>query len=271
MNKKSAFTLIELLLGVTIVGILGALIISAVSSAREQALAAESTNNIRQLTLANQAYASDRGHYVPYGTTSNNNIRWHSSRSKGDFDGQGGYLSDYLEGGQVRYCPVLEEMPRDSSTLPFDAGAGGYGYNDFYLGRPLPDQVPPRQRGPQPKVPPRGNWIANIPDPSRTVMFTSTAIARAGGIEETDLAAPFRSVTRSGLGVPMTPTVHFRFQGQALVAWADGHVTMEIPNPDAPIKHNAYGDDNEANSIGWFGPIEWNGYWNPRYGNGVAY
>jgi hypothetical protein len=39
-------------------------------------------------------------------------------------------------------------------------------------------------------------------------------------------------------------------------------VTLERPSLFRPL--NFYGGDNEKEGIGWFGPAEENGYWNPK-------
>jgi hypothetical protein len=49
----------------------------------------------------------------------------------------------------------------------------------------------------------------------------------------------------------------------AIVGWCDGHISMETK-----VARNAgddpYGGDPEAHNLGWFGPDDDNGYWNPR-------
>jgi len=262
------FTLIELLTVIAILGVLGTIVMSVAGEARYHAAKAESASNIRQLVIANQAYAADHGTYAPWGNL-RNNVRWHSAREGGAFDRSGGYLSPYLgEDKRVRRCPVLEGFISADTGDAFDAGAGGYGYNSIYLGSDpsLIGWRPPAGASREDAVSWReqGRPAGHVTDKSNVVMFTSSAIARGGGIVETDEAVPYRSLTPEGLGGVMTPTVHFRFRGKALVAWADGHVTFEAPNPDVSASHNVYGDDNASHALGWFGPTEWNGFWNPR-------
>ena len=60
----------------------------------------------------------------------------------------------------------------------------------------------------------------------------------------------------------LQPSLHFRANGRALIAWCDGHVTAEKPSRlGGP---NYYGADNTENLIGWVGAEKENGFWNPN-------
>ncbi|HOJ39853.1 MAG TPA: DUF1559 domain-containing protein, partial [bacterium] len=63
-RQKQAFTLIELLVVIAIIAILAALLLPALSRAREQARAAACISNIKNMGLAWHMYAAD-WEYVP--------------------------------------------------------------------------------------------------------------------------------------------------------------------------------------------------------------
>lgn len=65
--RKSAFTLIELLTVIAIIGILAAIIIPTVGSVRKKAQSVRCTSNLRQIGVAIRVFANDnKGMMVPY-------------------------------------------------------------------------------------------------------------------------------------------------------------------------------------------------------------
>ncbi|MBN1444838.1 MAG: DUF1559 domain-containing protein [Candidatus Omnitrophica bacterium] len=65
MEKKKGFTLIELLVVVAIIAILAAMLLPALSNAREKARAAHCLNNLKQIALAVEMYGNDWDGWFP--------------------------------------------------------------------------------------------------------------------------------------------------------------------------------------------------------------
>jgi len=262
MRSRRAFTLIELLTVIVIVGVLVGILVPVVSAVRRSARQAVSTSNLRQLATSTLTYIAEQRGLFPPAMSFDNNTRWHGARPSlsAPFDPAKGWLGPYLgRDGRVKICPAWAALDLAPDAESFETGAGGYGYNMTYLGGPIPDT---------PTGPYRPARFATLPQPSRTVMFATTALARSNGLQEYPFAEPPQWLNPGGgLEGESQPSVHFRFSGKALIAWCDGRVSAEMPNAAAWPGPNYYGGDNRKSGIGWFGPVEANGYWNPLFPN----
>ena len=254
----SGFTLVELL--VTVAVLLGLAAIAGTSAQMliERARIVESSANLRSLAIANATYVADHGCYCP-AYDQFNNRRWHGSRSSAGakFDPTSGFLSPYLgKSMRVTACPLFTAIVTGSSS--FEDGSGGYGYNSAYIGG-----RPGGAIHPQTKIL-ISESTANVPNPGRTIMFTTAAYALPGGLQESAECMPrFPDYGSGPVGTKLSPTVHFRAGGRALVAWCDGSVTAELKTLSSPGS-NPHGGDAEKWNLGWCGPEENNGWWNPR-------
>jgi prepilin-type N-terminal cleavage/methylation domain-containing protein/prepilin-type processing-associated H-X9-DG protein len=257
--KYRGFTLVEVLVVVVLVAALSSTGFFLARQMILRARIAESSNNLRNLVIANQGYEIDHGVYCP-ADNQGNSLRWHGRRSSGQgkFDPTEGLLSPYLgKSRRVNICPLFQAMVLDAES--FEAGTGGYGYNAAYIGG---KPGCPWDRSTKLRLSERA---ANVWNPARTVMFTTTAYARAGGLQEYPYCEPpFWDFGSGPSGSRPSPSVHFRANGKAIVAWCDGSVTLESNNRENEHGDNPHGGDSHEFDLGWFGTEENNGAWNPR-------
>lgn len=252
MHRSAGFTLLEMVVAAAILALLITLGAPAFSGVLVSGRISASSSNLRELAMANQLYAADNGGFYCPAQEMHNLVRWHGKRlaTNAPFDPTQGYLSPYLgHEGRVKMCPLFARMVNGRAS--FEDGTGGYGYNAAYIGG-------------TPASPYKAIRATRVPHPQRTVMFTTTAFSKAAGLQEYAYCEPFEWVDPNGnLSGELVPSVHFRAKGKALVAWCDGHVSAEPPSKWGGT--NFYGGDGQTNGIGWFGPAEANGYWNPDY------
>ncbi|MCX8496511.1 MAG: prepilin-type N-terminal cleavage/methylation domain-containing protein [Akkermansiaceae bacterium] len=250
-RRIHGFSLIELLVVLCLIACLSGIGFQGYRVARLRANQTVSAAHLSQLVTANLLYAADQQTYCPADLDGRNLIRWHGRRTstRSKFDPEKGLLAEYLGlSRRVGICPELQRLITASAFN--ESGSGGYGYNDTFIGG-LPSEAN------------KPNRPAAVRDPSRTLMFATTAFAVAGGLQEYPSASPpFWVDSNWKPRGKLQPSIHFRFNGKALVAWCDGHVTEEIRSESSST--NFYGGSNASAQIGFCGPSENNGWWNPR-------
>jgi prepilin-type N-terminal cleavage/methylation domain-containing protein len=260
--RRQGFTLVELLIMLVVIAVLSLIGFGSLQKAVTAARIARSSQNLGQLAAANLLYVSDHGTYAPADDRTNNK-RWHGARKGGQaFAPEDGFLAPYLgKSRQITPCPLLTAMIDGKES--FETGTGGYGYNAQYIGG-RPGGKFDRTSGQ--RIPEHPGRVLH---PAHTVMFATTAYARESGLQEYPYCEPpFWDFGSGPSGQRPSPTVHFRANGKALVAWCDGRVTAE-PKNDRAVGANPHGGDADAADLGWFGPDEENGYWNPQRSDNV--
>ncbi len=212
-----AFTLIELMVVVAVIGTLMGIMLPALGSAREAGRSAKCASNMRQLHLGWALYTqNNNGRIAPARDYSDAAMRagyrnrfWGGAWSAdGEYVEKGAILHPYAGDLATRACPTW--MAEDSY------GALGIGYNTQYFSTPKSVQL-------------GGAWTFNwfgehrMKNACKTVVFADCATIRPG-------ASPELQTTYFLWGPSAhTPAFHGRHNGRGNVCWADGHVTSETP------------------------------------------
>lgn len=259
-SSHPGFTLLELLVSVSVIALLLAMLLPTLGAAREQARAVVCASNLRQIVLANFGYSGDeRGHLCPGARDIQTNLhRWHGVRGTvaAPFDAAHGPLARYLgEDARIRACPSQRDFIRQFGA--FEQGNGGYGYNQAYVGRVLQ-----RVRGSTSygvRTDAAGARIEMIRRPAATLLFADTAFAGVvQGVIEYSFAEPRFHPEYLAWAARADPSLHFRHRGRVQVAWGDGHVDGR-PRTFS-YQSGWYAGDAVAAGLGWFGEADDNGY-----------
>lgn len=263
-RRPRGFTLVELLTVVAVIGVLLAVLLPALGSARRGAQAAACGSAIRQLQMANGLYANDHGgRYLPAAAAfvSENLHRWHGVRaSRGvPFEPAGAPITPYLDSDRasagVRACPAFtgrlaQLAARSSTDGGFERGCGGYGYNAAFVGTATrrlgvgsAERWAPIDDGRS------GERRSAFADPAGTLAFADAAFASRELIEYSFAEPPIHARIAGGWNTD--PSIHGRHGGEASVAWLDGSVTRE---PIAwSYRSGLYPADPASYSIGFIG------------------
>ncbi len=115
-SVSRAFTLVELLTVIAVIGLLVSMLIPALNKARARAKTVSCGTHLRQLGIANELYLNEKrslpGHR--WKLTNGEDARWPNA------------ISEYLKSDELMVCPMVADwlVGRDNS----------YGYNYKYLG-----------------------------------------------------------------------------------------------------------------------------------------
>ena len=94
--KARGFTLIELLVVIAIIGILAALILTAVNKAKVKALQTQCASNMRQSALSVQMFTDDNNDWLPCADLCTNGLRGLYPTVLGDYSGNWSWLATYI-------------------------------------------------------------------------------------------------------------------------------------------------------------------------------
>lgn len=231
IGAAGAFTLIELLIVVAIIGILSALLLPALNQSRQSARRAECAGNLRQLGMATQLYWDEYSgncfQWLSPSTNGDGHLYWFgwlqsdaTAEGRRTFDLSAGVLFPYLNGSDVRLCPALYATPAQIK-LKGDDVIFSYGYNK---------SLSPAGNNPSPVS------VNKIKQPADLALFADAAQIN----DFQDPASPdspmleewyYLDVNTNFAGANYYPNGHFRHAQKANVVFCDGHVGMETMMP----------------------------------------
>ncbi len=181
-QSRRAFTLIELLTVIAIIGILAAILIPVVGTVREQAKTGQCQSNLRQIGTAALLYSADNDDLLPPQHPTNIASLSPSTRDAFDYYLNGGYEVFYCanEGVPSNFRTTYGDPLRAWTTIERSRYYIGY----FYLGNPTDGGDPEavwldaRRTGRR-----RDNYIvrANEPDASLIAIATDHINDKDGG------------------------------------------------------------------------------------------
>jgi len=247
MSARRGFTLIELLVVMAIISVLAALLMPALSAARDAGRKTTCLNNLRNIGMATMIYVEEHKGYLPPAYIPDPANAGYTLHVFGSYNvakqeclPEWGTVEMYLgSGGQMWQCPALRPGELISQLLPDNKVACAYGYNHNLA----VTWEPP-------------TWEARFLPlaaevPADTLLFCDSAANytvafwqpnQYGNLRE-NWSIDWYPVADWGTNQPERDgTTHFRHRRTANAAFADGHAEVILPPRKGVIEDNNYCD-----------------------------
>lgn len=261
-----AFTLIELLVVISIISLLIAILLPVLGAARKASQAIQCSNNMRQVNLGMQNYATNSREYFPPGRSyfaSSNEYLWSVILLKQGYVGSTN-VTDMSSSSQLQNirderwpvftcpnAPNVNVVTGDNNSVPgWKARYVSYGYNYRHIATSIGYASPSPVTSAHWATPAR---TVDIAQPTSTIIMADTLRATTSSIT-TPMTGWHQLWDRlsSDTGVPDA-----RHQGSVNVSWVDGHGTTER-SPDPQDYEAVY--DAPALRPGFFADNNWDRY-----------
>lgn len=231
-HKCRAFTLVELLVVISIIALLLSILLPSLSKVRSQAQRTMCLTNLRQLGLAVELYQGDYKGYFPPAYESLTDTHWWGQKLADGIDSSKGfswpYLSSRLDKRSVYECPSqrfgtyrLQGKPPGEADNPKWI-TSTYGYNGYYL-------TPGKTAGWAMQIGQR-SWQRNttIIKSASVIVFADTMLDRDStgtqpDIENCALLDPPFLFNGSSWDKNDYPTTSFRHNDRTNALLGDGH------------------------------------------------
>lgn len=224
-ERFNRFTLVELLVVISIIAVLMAMLLPALRRARREAERVVCANNQKQVSVSMTNYADDFGSYVPYSSFVHLNGAQNNNHPAGRENwAHFMYKRGYVANKKNYYCPAVSEAAPsysedflDDTDDPWKFAYISFGYNtagigdDWFNGEVARDPAQPAR-------------LNKINRPSETILTCdaiswSVHVAWLGVVEA---ERPFYIVDW-GHGL-----IQSRHSGYATISWIDGHVDANL-------------------------------------------